>query len=326
LNTAANSHYSLPPSLQVIERGWLSSNNILLFDGARTALIDTGYVGQATQTVDLVRSRLLAQSHTARLDAIINTHSHSDHIGGNAALKAALGGDIIIPAGIEDVIRRWDEHALLLSPACQRGERFEHQRTLAPGDDIELGGLLWEVLTAPGHDMHALMFYCREQRLLISGDALWEDGFGVVFNELMAAEFDASTGADVGGFAAARQTLESIARLDIATVVPGHGKPFADIEGALARSFGRLTIYEQDKVKLGRNAVKACFTFNLLDMERLEEHRLADYVAGVPFFAMINRTLFGMDDGQFAEWLLADLLRARAVAVKDGWIVPLMAA
>ena len=317
---------ALPESLHVIERGWLSSNNILLFDGPGAALIDTGYVGQAAQTVKLVRDQLLARKRPAMLGAIINTHSHSDHIGGNAALKSVLGGDIVIPAGIEDVVRRWDEHALLLSPARQRGERFEHQRTLAPGDDIELGGLLWEVLAAPGHDMHALMFYCREQGVLISGDALWEDGFGVVFNELMAAEFDAATGADVGGFAAARATLEKIAMLDIRAVIPGHGKPFADVDGALARSFGRLTVYEQDKAKLGRNAVKACFTFNLLDMERLEVDRLADYVAGVPFFAMINRTLFGMDDGQFAEWLLSDLLRARAVAVKDGWIVPLMAA
>ncbi len=33
-------------------------------------------------------------------------------------------------------------------------------------------------LAAPGHDMGALVFYNPEHRILISGDALWQNGYG----------------------------------------------------------------------------------------------------------------------------------------------------
>jgi glyoxylase-like metal-dependent hydrolase (beta-lactamase superfamily II) len=315
----------LPPSMQVIERGWLSSNQIVFdqgngVDGA--AVIDSGYVGQATQTVELVRSALAGRQFAQ----LFNTHSHSDHVGGNAALQAAFGCRITIPAGIEPSISAWDETALLLSPAGQRGARFRHDATLSAGDRLELGGMEWVALAAPGHDMHALMFHCPQQRLLISGDALWHDGFGVVFNELLAAEFDAATGADVGGFSSARATLDTIASLAVDIVIPGHGAAFSDVDAALGRAYSRLAVYEQDKRKLARNAVKACFTFNLLDLGSLEAARLAEYVAGVPFFAAINRNHFGFSDSDFAEWLLEDLQRSGAVETRGGVILPLMAA
>ena len=38
-----NAAPALPESVRVFERGWLSSNNVLLVDEARTALVDTGY-------------------------------------------------------------------------------------------------------------------------------------------------------------------------------------------------------------------------------------------------------------------------------------------
>ena len=79
---------ALPPSIRVLERGWLSSNNILLFDddGAAT-LVDTGYVTNKAQTRALVDHALAGR----RLARIVNTHLHSDHCGGNAELHGAMG-------------------------------------------------------------------------------------------------------------------------------------------------------------------------------------------------------------------------------------------
>ena len=84
-----------PPAsegLTVLERGWLSSNNILLHgdpdagDAAAT-LIDSGHCLHAEQTVALVhRARRPGQA----LARIVNTHLPSDHCGGNAALQRAL--------------------------------------------------------------------------------------------------------------------------------------------------------------------------------------------------------------------------------------------
>ena len=47
-----------PDSMQVFERGWLSSNNILFQGKDDTALIDSGYVTHAPQTLALLRHGL----------------------------------------------------------------------------------------------------------------------------------------------------------------------------------------------------------------------------------------------------------------------------
>jgi len=95
---------ALPDSIQVFERGWLSSNNIVLLGRHDTAIIDTGYVSHAPQTLELVRHVL----HGRHLDQILNTHLHSDHCGGNAILQAHFGCKTSIPVAEADKVRHWD--------------------------------------------------------------------------------------------------------------------------------------------------------------------------------------------------------------------------
>ncbi|MBI4984186.1 MAG: MBL fold metallo-hydrolase [Rhodocyclales bacterium] len=303
----------MPGALTIIERGWLSSNSVLGIEGDTATLVDSGYVGHAAQTVELVRGALGART----LTRLINTHSHSDHIGGNAALQRAFGCEILIPAGIEAHIAAWDEEALLLTPAGQRGDRFRHDGVIHPGERFALGGLDWQAYHAPGHDMEALVFHCEQARLLISGDALWQDGFGVVFAEVFG------TGA---GLKATRATLDTIGRLAIDTVIPGHGPAFADVDAALARAYRRLAAFEADPARMAKNAIKACFTFNLLDVQRLPLAELERYVASVPFFAAVGTRVLGMETDALARWLRDDLLKANAIVVADGFILPTMAA
>jgi glyoxylase-like metal-dependent hydrolase (beta-lactamase superfamily II) len=303
----------LPESLVVLERGWLSSNSVVAFDGDRATLVDSGYVGHAAQTEALVRHALAGR----RLDRLINTHSHSDHIGGNAALQRAFGCAILIPAGIEEHIAAWNEEALLLTPARQRGDRFRHDGVIRPGDRFDMGGLGWCAYHAPGHDMEALVFHCADERILISGDALWQDGFGIVFAEILG------TGA---GLAATRATLDLLGGLAVDIVIPGHGPAFADVDDSMRRAYRRLAAFEEDPARMARNAIKACFTFNLLDLQRLPEAELERYVASVPFFGAVGTRVLGMPVDVLARWLRDELLKAKAIAIEDGCIVPTMAA
>ena len=59
-----NARLRLPDTVQVLERGWLSANNVLLFDGAEAVLVDSGYVSHAAQTVALLRAALDGDSRT----------------------------------------------------------------------------------------------------------------------------------------------------------------------------------------------------------------------------------------------------------------------
>ena len=118
--------------LTVLERGWLSSNNIVIHAAAGepgAVLVDTGHVMHAEQTVALVRHALRGEP----LHRIVNTHLHSDHCGGNAALQRAFGAPITVPPGNADAVASWDTMRLTHATTGQRSERFTHADTLSPG-------------------------------------------------------------------------------------------------------------------------------------------------------------------------------------------------
>lgn len=287
----------LPASVTVLERGWLSANNILLHDGGESVIVDTGYVSHAAQTVTLVRNALAGR----RLARIVNTHSHSDHIGGNAALQRAFGSEILIPAGLDDAVRTWDEAALLLSVADQQGERFRADGLIEAGQVLHMGGLAWQALHAPGHDMDALMFHCADRRILISGDALWRDGFGILFADVLGSG---------DGTGSARRTLEAIGRLAVDVVIPGHGAPFVDFDDALERAFARLAAFEADGGRIARNAIRACITFMLLDRRALDIEWLQEHLTEVPLYREANTRFLGMAPDALTRWLIRELERA----------------
>jgi len=297
----------LPESLLVIERGWLSANNILGFDGTEATLIDSGYVTHAAQTVELVGQALAGR----RLKRLLNTHSHSDHIGGNAALQAAHGCEIIVPAGLHAAIGEWDQNALLLSPLGQQGARFQHDTLISAGDEIEIGQLNWRALSVPGHDMEALAYYNPEQRLLISGDALWENGFGVIFPELLG---------EADGLSSTRATLEMLARLPIDIVIPGHGSPFAAVGPAFERAFRRLDIFAADIDKLAWHAIKVIVAFAMMEKQRLPASGFAEFILGLPFAIDVNTRYLELPVETLIERLERELLLVGALHLKDGWL------
>lgn len=287
----------LPDTVQVFERGWLSANNVLLFDGTEATLVDSGYVTHAGQTVALVRAGLDGR----RLGRLINTHSHSDHIGGNASVQRAFGCTITVPVGMERAVENWDEAALLLSTAAQSGERFTFDATLAEGDRFVAGELEWQAIAAPGHDMDALAYYNPERRILMSADALWRDGFGILFADVLG------TG---DGLGEARRTLEAIGRLAVNVVIPGHGAPFAEFDDALERAFARIRAFEADGARMARNAIRACVTFKLLEVRSMALDELPRHLDETPLYRAANARFLGLDPDALAGWLVKELERA----------------
>jgi glyoxylase-like metal-dependent hydrolase (beta-lactamase superfamily II) len=79
----------LPADMLFLERGWLSSNCMLLLGPEDTALIDAGYHSHVDQTLSLLRHGLRERT----LTTLLNTHLHSDHCGGNAAIQACWPDD-----------------------------------------------------------------------------------------------------------------------------------------------------------------------------------------------------------------------------------------
>jgi glyoxylase-like metal-dependent hydrolase (beta-lactamase superfamily II) len=281
----------LPDGMMVFERGWLSSNSALFAVGERTALVDTGYVAHAAQTVALVREVLGARP----MDLVINTHLHSDHCGGNAALQHSYPElTTLIPPGLAQAVSAWDETALTYAPTGQRCERFAFDDVLRPGTEIVLGVSPWQVHAAPGHDPHSVILFEPVSRTLISADALWENGFGVVFPELDGEE----------GFQEVADTLDVIERLAPMVVVPGHGGVFAGrerVEGALATARRRLANLARDPARHAAHGVKVLIKFRLLDWQVVAIEEFFSWARDTPYVQRVRQRFFA--DQSLHSWL-----------------------
>jgi glyoxylase-like metal-dependent hydrolase (beta-lactamase superfamily II) len=295
----------LPSDIVVFERGWLSSNNILLLDDERPALVDSGYHTHAAQTVALVRGALDGRS----LSVLANSHLHSDHCGGNAALQAAFPAlRTLIPPGLAQSVRNWDPVALTYVPTGQHCPAFVADGLLLPGTEVRLGGRLWQVHAAPGHDPHSIVLFEPALRVLISADALWANGFGVVFPELEGER----------AFAQVAATFDLIARLGPACIIPGHGAVIEGVTPALDLARRRLESFQKDPAKHARHAAKVLLKFKLLELQHVPGGDLLDWAQRTSYFALVHRRWF--DDREFVPWvqsLIDDLVRSGAAA-KDG--------
>lgn len=293
----------LPANLIVFERGWLSSNNILFVGADEAALVDTGYATHAEQTLALVQSALGSRP----LDRILNTHLHSDHCGGNAALQQRYPGlRTDIPPGEAALVERWDERGLSFLPTGQICPRFQFTGLLQPGTECVLGDKPWQVHSAPGHDPHSIILFDPFSRTLISADALWENGFGIAFPEL----------AGEPSFEDVAATLDRIEALAPLQVVPGHGRVFNDVGSALATARRRLEGLQRDPVKHARHAVKVLMKFKLLEVQSIAVDDWKAWLRGASYLAVIRSRFFpDLELHQLADDVLAELVEAGAAAI-----------
>ena len=304
----------LPDSVRVIVRGWLSSNMVVLRAPGDNVLVDSGYCTRREETLELLASRFGLDREP--LERLVNTHCHSDHMGGNAAVAHAYGCRVTIPKGEVKHVKPWTPQSVWMAHFDQKADPFHFDDTLAPGDTFEGGGFEWQAHAAPGHDMDALMFFEPANRILISGDALWENGMGFVWPDDGGNRF----------IAAALDTLAAIEALGPAIVIPGHGEPFTDVAASLANARSRLEAFARDPVKTARHAVKVFFVFALLDRGGMREDEVAGYVARVPCYRDLSKRYLGMDNAALAAWLVEELLRSQALRREGDRLVPAMAA
>jgi glyoxylase-like metal-dependent hydrolase (beta-lactamase superfamily II) len=286
--------------MHVFERGWLSSNNILCINSVDASLIDTGYATHAPQTVAMMAASLQGRE----LRQIACTHLHSDHCGGVAALQTQYAGvKVWIPPGESELIALWDEDALSYLATGQECPRFTFDALLQPGTHWAAGGFDWRVLAAPGHDPHSVVLYEPEHRVLISADALWEHGFGVVFPAIDG----------IDAFDEVEQTLNLLDDLDVQTVIPGHGRVFSDFRGAITRARARLRAFRADPRKHALHAGKVLVKFKLLERQSMNVQELLRWIEKTPNFVQLRRHHFpNTQPAEFAMSLVDGLVKVGA--------------
>ena len=303
--------YLLPPGIEVFERGWLSANNILHFGDGDLSPVHSAFHAHQNLTLSLI-NHALEKHRLSGLNKVVNTHLHSDHCGGNAALEKAFACEIYIPCAEAVAVKAWDMNLLSYENLGQECPRFSHYGVLIPGQKIQLGRYTWEILAAPGHDPHSVMLYQEEHGILISADALWEEGFGVIFPELWGEP----------GFEEVAQTLDLIETLPVRLVIPGHGKPFTDVKKSIQTAKSRLDYLSSDVERNARHGAKVLLKYKLLEWRNQDLARVNQWISGTPALESIRHQM-NLGAEEFQAWLVQALVRSKAATIEKNHLINL---
>ncbi len=136
---------------------------LLCDDSGEMALVD---VSEASPVLTAVKREREASGHSLRVVAILATHHHHDHVGGNQEVQAALGIDRIYGSSYD------------------RGRIPGQTDFLEEGATLHVGKIAVRVLHIPGHTLGALAYVATEgahDPVVFTGDTLFVGGCGRLF-------------------------------------------------------------------------------------------------------------------------------------------------
>ncbi len=142
--------------LEIIQIPVLNDNYIYLIhepNANKTAVIDPAISEPVIEVLE---------SKNWSLDYIFNTHHHSDHIGGNLALKKAFNCIIFASEA--------DRHRI---PGLDKG--------LKDGDSLAFGNETVHIIATPGHTSGHIVYHFPDSQAVFCGDTLFSLGCGRLF-------------------------------------------------------------------------------------------------------------------------------------------------
>ena len=191
----------------------LYAPNVYLVLGEKAALIDSGY--DDSETVGK-RLEYIKKFAPQKLEYILVTHPHPDHIGGCRSIKKSTGARIVL-------------HSSGVARA-KKGYQVTGDIPVDDGYVLDIGGLSLEIIHTPGHSPASVCVYVRESKILFTGDHILGIGTTVVD----APEGDMTQYID---------SLKKLLSYDIRLICPGHGPPIKEAE----RKIHELIAHRQER-------------------------------------------------------------------------------
>ena len=219
-------------------RSMASSELVTLSDGVHylPGAVNVGVIENGTGGCVLIDSgadkdhakRILKACRARNLEpvAIVNTHSHADHYGGNAYLQETLGIPAYSPIFEEAILRYPILEPITLWSGARPPVALQNKWLLAPASGTkilneagqrEIGGVRLELLDISGH-AH-IQFAVRVRDVLFASDA--------VFGAAILQKYPLQFMVDVQHV---REAIEAVRSSDARVTLPGHGEPSSDAD------------------------------------------------------------------------------------------------
>ncbi len=299
--------HGLPDWLLFWQRPYPSANTLLIRD-EKLVLIDSGAGSDAAATMQWLNAAL---GSAERLSLLINTHYHSDHVGGNYRVQAR--------AHVPIAAHRWEGELINHRHPDACGALFLRHPVdpypvdwlLEDGEELVLGKRVLRVVHTPGHTLGHVSLYLPEAKILMCGDAVHHDDVAWInpFRE------------GVGALERAMQSLDRLAQLEVRLALSGHGTPLLAPQEAIDRVRRRYEQWILHPEKMGWHACKRIFAYALMLHDGLAREQVDTYLLSCPWFMDYSQHVFHTQPAAFVQPFLEELLRSKAVQWNDERLV-----
>jgi glyoxylase-like metal-dependent hydrolase (beta-lactamase superfamily II) len=226
--------------------------NAYLIEDSPLTLVDSG--PNSAKALDELEQALAARGHRIEdIELLVITHQHIDHFGLASILARRSGAEVAALSGLAPFLAGYGEQADLEDRFAERlmlrhgippeivtalravsagfrawGSAVEVTRPLADGATLQLRDRTLRVLHRPGHSPSDTVFLDEQRSILLAADHLIAH---ISSNPLLARPLDADeeyTEPRPQALITYMASLERTRAMDLALVLPGHGRPISD--------------------------------------------------------------------------------------------------
>lgn len=287
-------------SIIFFERKFPSANMILIKDQF-PLLIDTGFGSDVKDTVELIKGEGVPPEE---LHLIVNTHYHSDHVGGNYFLQKNYQVPIAAHKWDAHLINSFDPESCSAEWLDQPVEPYRIDTKLSDNEEINTGNKTLKVLHTPGHTLGHISLYEPEEKILICGDLFHKNDIGWlnIFRE------------GVSSIQLSIESLDRLSKLQINQAFSGHGPQMMNPLDVIDSTRERLEKWLRMPDKISWHACKRIFSFTLIIKNGLARDEIDNYLLKCGWFQDFARYSFQRQPEEFIPILLEEMIRSRAAS------------